>query len=71
MFSYCDLNKDKMVRLRNEFGVCGTDTGRMCMAALNRDNMDYVCESIAKVVLFSSHLGLQPPQIVRKQLLNR
>ena len=24
-----------MVRLRTEFGVYGTDTGRMCVAALN------------------------------------
>jgi aromatic-amino-acid transaminase len=39
-----------MVRLRNEFGVYGTDTGRMCVAALNSKNIGYVCESIAKVI---------------------
>jgi aromatic-amino-acid transaminase len=39
-----------MVRLRNEFGVYGTDTGRMCVAALNRKNIGYVCEAIAKVL---------------------
>ena len=50
MFSYSGLSKDQMVRLRNEFGVYGTDTGRMCVAALNSKNIDYVCESIAKVV---------------------
>jgi aromatic-amino-acid transaminase len=50
MFSYSGLNKDQMVRLRNEFGVYGTDTGRMCVAALNNGNIGYVCESIAKVV---------------------
>ncbi len=50
MFSYSGLTKDQMVRLRNEFGVYGTDTGRMCVAALNRQNIDYVCASIAKVV---------------------
>ena len=50
MFSYSGLNKDKMVRLRSEFGVYGTDTGRMCVAALNSKNIDYVCQSIAKVV---------------------
>lgn len=50
MFSYSGLNKDQMVRLRNEFGVYGTDTGRMCVAALNSKNIDYVCQSIAKVV---------------------
>jgi len=50
MFSYSGLSKDQMVRLRNEFGVYGTDTGRMCVAALNSKNIDYVCASIAKVV---------------------
>ena len=50
MFSYSGLSKDQMVRLRNEFGVYGTDTGRMCVAALNEKNIGYVCESIAKVM---------------------
>jgi len=50
MFSYSGLTKDQMVRLRNEFGVYGTDTGRMCVAALNNKNIDHVCASIAKVV---------------------
>jgi aromatic-amino-acid transaminase len=50
MFSYSGLSKDQMVRLRNEFGVYGTDSGRMCVAALNSKNIDYVCASIAKVM---------------------
>ncbi len=50
MFSYSGLSKDQMVRLRNEFGVYGTDTGRMCVAALNSKNIDHVCASIAKVL---------------------
>ena len=50
MFSYSGLNKDQMVRLRSEFGVYGTDTGRMCVAALNSKNIDYVCQAIAKVI---------------------
>ncbi len=50
MFSYSGLTKDQMVQLRNEFGVYGTDTGRMCVAALNSKNIDYVCQSIAKVL---------------------
>jgi aromatic-amino-acid transaminase len=50
MFSYSGLSKDQMVRLRNEFSVYGTDTGRMCVAALNTKNIDYVCASIAKVL---------------------
>ena len=50
MFSYSGLSKDQMVRLRNEFGVYGTDTGRMCVAALNSKNIDHVCKSIAAVI---------------------
>ena len=50
MFSYSGLSKDQMVRLRSEFGVYGTDSGRMCVAALNSKNIDYVCASIAKVM---------------------
>ncbi len=50
MFSYSGLSKDQMVRLRSEFGVYGTDTGRMCVAALNNKNIDYVCQAIAKVI---------------------
>jgi aromatic-amino-acid transaminase len=50
MFSYSGLSKEQMVRLRTEFGIYGTDTGRMCVAALNSKNIDYVCASIAKVV---------------------
>ena len=50
MFSYSGLTKDQMVRLRSEFGVYGTDTGRMCVAALNSKNIAYVCDSIAKVM---------------------
>ena len=50
MFSYSGLTKDQMVRLRNEFGVYGIDSGRICVAALNSKNIDYVAECIAKVV---------------------
>ncbi len=50
MFSYSGLNKDQMVRLRSEFGIYGTDTGRMCVAALNSKNIDYVCQCIVQVI---------------------
>lgn len=50
MFSYSGLTKEQMVRLRNEFGVYGTDTGRMCVAALNSGNIAHVCQAIAKVM---------------------
>ncbi|WP_300081597.1 amino acid aminotransferase [Propioniciclava sp.] len=50
MFSFSGLTKDQMVRLREEFGVYGTDTGRICVAALNPDNVGYVSEAIAAVL---------------------
>ena len=50
MFSYSGLSKEQMLRLRSEFGVYGTDTGRMCVAALNSRNIGYVCEAIAQVL---------------------
>ena len=50
MFSYSGLTKEQMVRLRSEFGVYGTDTGRMCVAALNSKNIQHVCASIAAVI---------------------
>ena len=50
MFSYSGLTKDQMVRLRNEFGVYGTDTGRMCVAAMNSQNIDYICKAVAAVL---------------------
>ena len=49
MFSYSGLNKDQMVRLRNEFGVYGVDSGRICVAALNSHNIDAVAAAMAAV----------------------
>lgn len=50
MFSYSGLSKEQMIRLRSEFGVYGTDTGRMCVAALNSQNIGHVCQAIASVL---------------------
>jgi aromatic-amino-acid transaminase len=49
MFSYSGLNKDQMQRLRQEFGIYGVDSGRICVAALNESNIDAVVSAIAKV----------------------
>ncbi|WIY83158.1 amino acid aminotransferase [Propionimicrobium sp. PCR01-08-3] len=50
MFSYSGLNRDQMLRLRDQFGVYGTDAGRICVAALNENNVEYVAKAIAAVV---------------------
>ncbi|MDQ6620545.1 MAG: aspartate/tyrosine/aromatic aminotransferase [Pseudomonadota bacterium] len=50
MFSYSGLTKNEVLKLRNEHGVYAIDTGRICVAALNSRNIDYVADAIAKVV---------------------
>lgn len=50
MFSYTGLNKAQMLRIRSEYGIYGTDAGRICVASLNDKNMDYVARSITKIV---------------------
>ena len=50
MFSYSGLTKEQMLRLRSEFGIYGTDKGRICVAALNSRNLDPVSAAIAEVL---------------------
>ncbi len=49
MFSYTGLAKPQMERLRNEFGIYGVDSGRICVAALNHGNIDAVVKAIGIV----------------------
>jgi len=50
MFSYSGLELDRVKQLRSEFGLYIVDSGRICVAALNDKNLDYVTSSIAKVL---------------------
>ncbi|OGB20375.1 MAG: aromatic amino acid aminotransferase [Burkholderiales bacterium RIFCSPLOWO2_02_FULL_57_36] len=50
MFSYSGLTKPQVDRLRDEFSIYAVDTGRICVAALNSRNIDYVADAIAKVL---------------------
>lgn len=50
MFSYSGLSKDAVTRLREEYSVYAIDTGRICVAALNPNNLDHVTDGIAKVI---------------------
>lgn len=50
MFSYSGLTAPQMLALREQHGVYGLDTGRICVAALNDKNLGRVLDSIAKVV---------------------
>jgi aromatic-amino-acid transaminase len=51
MFSYSGLSTAQMQRLRNEFGVYGLDSGRICVAAINSRNIDAVVAAVARVML--------------------
>ncbi|HRA77460.1 MAG TPA: amino acid aminotransferase [Burkholderiaceae bacterium] len=50
MFSYSGLNAAQVDRLRNEFGIYAVSTGRICLAALNSRNIDYVAKAMAAVI---------------------
>ena len=50
MFSYSGLTREQVGRLRGEFAVYAIDSGRICVAALNHRNMDYVADAIAAVI---------------------
>ncbi|MBL8346611.1 MAG: aspartate/tyrosine/aromatic aminotransferase [Rubrivivax sp.] len=50
MFSYSGLSAPQMQRLRDEFGVYGVDSGRICVAALNQGNLPKVVSALARVM---------------------
>ena len=50
MFSYTGLSVEQVDRLREEYGIYAVSTGRICVAALNTRNIDYVAEAIAGVL---------------------
>ncbi|MBV6271803.1 aspartate/tyrosine/aromatic aminotransferase [Alcaligenaceae bacterium CGII-47] len=50
MFSYSGLTLAQVERLRDEFGIYAVGSGRICVAALNSHNIDYVAQAIAQVV---------------------
>ncbi|MGY0633461.1 amino acid aminotransferase [Luteimonas sp. A478] len=49
MFSYSGLSRAQVDRLREEFGIYAVGTGRICVAGLNMDNIDYVAEAVSRV----------------------
>ncbi len=49
MFSFSGLNQAQVRRLQDEFGIYVLDNGRICVAALNPGNVDYVAQAITTV----------------------
>jgi aromatic-amino-acid transaminase len=50
MFSYTGLTAAQVERLKAEYGIYAVSTGRICVAALNTKNIEYVAKAIAAVV---------------------
>jgi aromatic-amino-acid transaminase len=50
MFSYSGLSATQVERLRSEFGIYAVSSGRICVAALNSKNIDYVLDAIASLL---------------------
>jgi len=49
MFSYSGMNAAQVERLQKEFGIYAVSSGRICVAALNHKNIDYVADAVAAV----------------------
>ncbi|OZI19311.1 aromatic amino acid aminotransferase [Bordetella genomosp. 9] len=50
MFSYSGLTSAQVDRLREEHGIYAVSSGRICVAALNSQNIDTVAKGIAQVL---------------------
>jgi aromatic-amino-acid transaminase len=50
MFSYSGLTAAQVERLQKDYGIYAVSSGRICVAALNSRNIDYVCDAIAAVL---------------------
>ena len=50
MFSFSGLEKTHATQLREQFGVYILDSGRICIAALNENNLKYVTNAISTVI---------------------
>jgi aromatic-amino-acid transaminase len=51
MFSYSGLTQAQVRRLRDEYSIYALESGRVCVAALNSRNIDYVAQAIADVLV--------------------
>ncbi len=51
LFSYSGLSQAQVRRLREEYSLYAIDSGRICVAAINSRNVDYVAKAIASVLV--------------------
>lgn len=50
MFSYSGLTAEQVDKLRNDYGIYAVATGRICVAALNNNNIKTVTDAILQVI---------------------
>ena len=50
MFSYSGLTREQVLRLRDEYSIYAIESGRICVAAINTKNIDYIADAIATVI---------------------
>jgi aromatic-amino-acid transaminase len=50
MFSYSGLTPDQVKTLREKYSLYLVGTGRICLAAMNDKNIDYICNAIADIL---------------------
>ncbi len=50
MFSFSGLSSDQVKQLREDYSLYIVGSGRICLAAMNENNLGYICESIADVL---------------------
>ena len=51
LFSYSGLSREQVKRLREEYSLYAIDSGRICVAAINSGNVDYIARAIASVIV--------------------
>ena len=50
MFSYSGLSPAQVQYLRDKYSLYIVGTGRICVAAMNDQNIDYICEAVANAL---------------------
>jgi aromatic-amino-acid transaminase len=60
IFSYSGLTREQVIAMRERFSVYGIESGRICVAALNSHNVDYVADAIAATVRLSQEELAKP-----------
>ena len=58
MFSYSGLTTAQVERLQKDYGIYAVSSGRICVAALNSKNIDYVCDAVAAVLTAEERLSV-------------